>query len=140
MVAPVSYRLDGDLKRALSAQAAAEGITESSLVSRLLSEGLKIAMHPGIVYRGGPSGRRAGLAAGPDVSEVITAVRHAPGRGVRTIGTAAAQLGIPEHLVRLAVDFAAAHPDEIDARIAANEAAAEQARRLAEQRERLLAS
>lgn len=140
MPASVSYRLDEDLKRALAARAAAEGIAQSSLVSRLLSEGLETAAHPGIVYRGGPSGRRAGLAAGPDVSEVVAALRHAPGRGSRKVAAAAEQLGIPEHLVRLAVDFAAAHADEIDARIAANDVAAEQARRLAEQRDRLLAS
>lgn len=140
MPASVSYRLGEELKRALAARAAVEGVTESSLVSRLLREGLATAAHPGIVYRGGPSGRRAGLAAGPDVSEVVTALRHAPGRGASKVAEAAEQLGIPESLVRLAVDFAAAHADEIDARIAANDAAAEQARRLAEQRGRLLAS
>jgi hypothetical protein len=31
--------------------------------------------HPGIVFRDGPTGRRAGLAAGPDVWEVVSALR-----------------------------------------------------------------
>lgn len=33
--------------------------------------------HPGIVFRPGPTGRRAGLAGGPDVWEVVRAVRSA---------------------------------------------------------------
>lgn len=140
MAASVSYRLDEHLKADLAARASAEGITESALVARLLGEGLRTAEHPGIVYRGGPSGRRAGLAGGPDVAEVLVAVRHAPGRGESKIAGAAEQLGVAEHLVRLAVGFAAAHPAEVEARIAANEEAAQRARRLAAERERLMAS
>lgn len=140
MAASVSYRLDENLKRRVADQAAAEGITETALVSRFLDEGLKSAAHPGIVYRGGPTGRRAALAGGPDVWEVIVAVRHAPKRGDAKVASAAEQMGLPEPLVRLAVSFAAAYPDEVEERIALNEAAAERARSIAEQRERLLAS
>ena len=107
-------------------------------MSRLLSEGLKASAHPGIVYRPGPSGRRAGLAGGPDLSEVVTAIRHASGRGDEKIERGAEQLGLPVSQVRLALSFAAAFPDEVEARIAANEAAAEQVRRRAEQHRRLL--
>ena len=140
MAASTSYRLSADLKRLLAERAAGEQITETALVTRLLEEGLKTSAHPGIVYRGGPTGRRAALAAGPDVSEVVTSVRHAPGRGDAKIRDAAKQLGLPEEHVRLAVDFAAAHPREIADRIALNDAAGERARELAEQRARLLAS
>jgi len=35
--------------------------------------------HPGVLFRTGPTGRRAGLAAGPDVWEVVRAVRSARG-------------------------------------------------------------
>jgi hypothetical protein len=31
--------------------------------------------HPGLVFRDGPTGRRAAIAAGPDVQEVLSAVR-----------------------------------------------------------------
>jgi hypothetical protein len=140
LVASVSYRLDERLKSRLAARAAAEGIPESVLVSRLLDEGMKTAAYPGITYRSGPAGRRAGLACGPDVWEVIVAVRHAEGQGEEKIVSAAEHMGVTERLVRLAVAFAAAHPEEIEDRIAANEIAAEQARRLAEQRDRLIAS
>lgn len=140
MATAVSYRLDEGLKRDLSARAEAEGVTESALVTRLLSEGLKTAAHPGIVYRGGPSGRRAAVAGGPDVAEVLGAVRHAAGEGEAKIAGAVELLGLPTHLVRLAVEFAAAYPSEVEDRIAANEQAVERARRLAAERERLMAS
>lgn len=140
MTASVSYRLDEDLKHRLAERAAAEGISETALVSRLLDEGLKTAAHPGIVYRDGAAGRRAALAVGPDVWEIVVAVRHAGGGGDDKVRDVADQLGLAEHLVRLAVDFAAAHPDEIEASIIANEEAAERAQRLAEERERLMAS
>jgi hypothetical protein len=42
----------------------------TALVTAVLDEGLKIGRFSGIVYRDGPTGRRAGLAAGPDVWEV----------------------------------------------------------------------
>lgn len=139
MTKATSYRLDDVLKGELAKRAAAEGVSETALVARLLDEGLKTAAHPGIVYRDGASGRRAALAGGPDVWEVIVAVRQAPGRGDAKVVDAAEQMGLPERLVRLAIGFAAANGDEIERRIALNEAAAEQARRLVEQRERLLA-
>lgn len=139
VTASVSYRLDQGLKRQLAARATAEGITESALVTRLLEEGLKLIAYPGISYRSGPTGRRASLVDGPDLWEVVVAVRHAPGRGQAKVADAADQLGVPERLVRLALSFAAAHPDEIEARIEANEAAAEHARQLAEGWQRLLA-
>ena len=45
----------------------------SSIGERQIDEGLRMEAHPGIVFRNGPSGRRAGLAAGPDVWEVVWA-------------------------------------------------------------------
>lgn len=140
MTVSATYRLHEDLKRRISERASAESTTETALVSRLLDEGLKVAAHPGIIYRDGPAGRRAALATGPDVWEVVNGLRHAKGRGDARIADAATQMDLPERLVRLAANFAAAHPAEIEERIALNEAAAERARELAEQRERLLAS
>ena len=139
-MAATSYRLDDDLKRRLAERAAAEGVTETALVARVLDEALKTAAHPDIVYRDGPSGRRAALAGGPDVWEVVLGVRHAPGQGEAKIAGAAEQMGLAERLIRAAVNFAAAHPEEIEQRIALNDAAAERAKRLDEQRARLLVS
>jgi hypothetical protein len=140
MAMSTSYRLAPELKRLLAERAAREQISETALVTRFLEEGLKTSAYPGITYRDGPTGRRAALVAGPDVWEVVLAVRHAPGRGEAKLRDAAKQLGLPEGQIRLAVEFAAAYPQEIEDRIAMNDAAAERAREVAQQRARLLAS
>lgn len=140
MAASTSYRLDPALKRLLSERATVERVTETALVARLLEEGLKTDSHPGVVYRDGATGRRAALALGPDVWEVIIATRHARGTEEAKLRDAAMQLDLSEAEVRLAVDFAAAYPAEIDDRIMRNEVAAERARVIAEERARLLAS
>ena len=88
-------------------------------------------------FRDGPAGRRAGLLAGPDVWEVIRDVAGAPGRGQGKIRRVAAAAGLTESQVRLAVDYYAAFPDEIDARLAAEERAANQLRETVARRERL---
>jgi hypothetical protein len=140
MPASVSYRLDPQLKERLALRAHDEGVSETSLVSRLLDEGLKTSAHPGVVYRDGPAGRRAAVAGGPDVWEIVVALRHTRKRGDARVGAAAEQLDVAEQLVRTAVSFAAAHPDEVEAMIRRNEAAVERAERAAQERERFLAS
>jgi hypothetical protein len=138
--ASTSYRLDADLKRRLATRAAEEGITETALVTRTLEEGLRMARFPRIVFRDGPTGRRPGLSGGPDVVEVMVGVKYAAGRGDAKIRCAAEQMGVHEQLVRVAVDYASAYPDEIEEAIARYEAALDEAKVLAEQRARLLAS
>ena len=79
------------------------------------------------------------MAVGPDVREVIGTVRHVSGTGERKVRNAARMLSLDERWVRLAIEFYSAFPDEVDARIAANDEAAEQLRERAARRERLLA-
>lgn len=137
MVAATSYGISSDLKKALRERAASEGVTETALVTRLLDEGLRTANFPGIVYRPGPSGRRAALAAGADVWEVVLAVRSASGSGMARVADAAEQLSVPPRLVMMAIDFAAVNAEEIEADIARHDEAAELARRMIDERERL---
>jgi hypothetical protein len=83
---------------------------------------------PGIVFRPGPAGRRPGLAGGPDVWEVVRVVRNVETRGDRAIDEAASWLGLSAAQVRIAVEYYADHPVEIDtwlARIDAKAAEAE---------------
>jgi hypothetical protein len=135
-----SYRLDPQIKTDLETQARAEGISERALLERLIVEGLVTLRHPGIVYRDGPSGRRAGLATGADVWEIVSALRYTKGREGQRIAQLADQFGVHPAQIRVALDFAALHRAEVDARVAANDAAAEQVRLLAEQRAKLMAS
>jgi uncharacterized protein (DUF433 family) len=128
-----SYRMDPGVKARLEAQAAAEGIAERALLERLVVEGLDTLRHPGIVYRDGPTGRRAALVVGSDVWEVISALRHTGGSDAERVAALAEQFDLHPRHIRTAIDFAAAHREDIDAQVAANDAAAEQARQLAEQ-------
>ena len=134
-----SFRLDEGLIGRLASRAAEEGVSQTELVASLLDEGLKIRAFPGVVYRDGPTGRRAALAVGPDVWEVVEAVRQAAGAGEAKVRHAADMLSLDERWVRLAVEFYSAFPDEVDARIARNEEAAARLEERARRRERLLA-
>ena len=137
MARPTSFRLSSDLLASLEEEASATGITVSALVTGLLEEGLRIRRFPGVAFRDGPAGRRAGLVGGPDVWELIRDVRATSGRGEATIRRVAADAGLSASQVRLAVDYYAAFPDEIDARLAAEERSAVQLRELVTRRDRL---
>lgn len=140
MPRPTSFRLDDELLERIEAESLAASTSVTSLVSSLLDEGLKARQFPGVVYRSGPSGRRAGLVGGPDVWEVIRDLRHWPGRGMERVERLAEDLGLAVGLVRLATDFYSAFPDEIDDRIEEDEKVAEQIRCRAQRREALLSS
>lgn len=140
MPRPTSFRLDDDLLERLETESRAASISTTSLVSSLLDEGLKTRQFPGVIYRPGPTGRRAALLGGPDVWEVIRDLRHWPGKGMERVERLADELGLSANRVSLAADFYGAFPEEIDARIEENERAAEEIRRRAQQRETLLSS
>lgn len=93
----------------------------SSAGERLIDEGLRMEAHPGIAFRDGPSGRRAGLAAGPDVWEVVGLLRGLSGGVEERVAAAAAQLGLTEAQVRTTSRYYAEFTDEIDAEIAHND-------------------
>jgi hypothetical protein len=135
-----SYRLDPSVKARLERAAAALGSSERALLERLVSEGLDVAEHPGIVYRDGPTGRRAALAVGPDVWEVISALRYTKGPEAKRVRALAEQFGLHPRQIQVAIDFAADHRDAIEAQVAANDAAAEAARQAAQRRAGLMAS
>ncbi len=140
MSRPTSFRLEEELLERLDAVSRTASMSTTSLVSSLLDEGLKTREFPGVVYRPGPTGRRAGLVGGPDVWEVIRDLRNWPGRGMERVERLAEDLDLPVSMVSLAADFYSAFPVEIDARIEADEQAAEQIRRRVEERENLLSS
>lgn len=85
--------------------------------------------HPGIVFGDGPTGRRAGLAAGPDAWEVIRALRSTGLDGDEAIQATAEWSGLSVRQVRDAIGYYSDYPVEIDERIRLNTeeaAAAEQ--------------
>lgn len=134
-----SLRLDDELRERLATLAEAEGTSVTSLVERFLLESLAVAEHPGIVFKPGPSGRRAALAGGPDVWEIASALRHTSGTEAERIRALADEFGLHERQVVIALDYAAAHEEEIEARIRANDEALEKAEKVAAGRQRLFA-
>lgn len=134
-----SVRLADDLREQLAAAAAAEGTTVTELIERFAREGLATAAHPGVVFKPGPAGRRAALAGGPDVWEIASALRHVKGRETQRIRALAEQFGLHERQVAIAIDYAAAHRDEIERLVRLNDAALAEVERIAAERERLLA-
>ena len=51
------------------------GSSGSSAANRFVDEALRMDEHPGVLFRDGRTGRRAVLVGGPDVREVIRAVK-----------------------------------------------------------------
>jgi hypothetical protein len=139
MARSTSFRISDTAKRRLSARSARERISATALLDRLIIEGIDQLDYPGIVFRGPAHDRRAALAAGPDVWEIIARLRELDGSEEQRIAELSRESDLHSRLIRIAVDYAAEHPDEIRERIDRNQAMAERSRRAAEQREALLA-
>lgn len=98
-----------------------------------------MADHPGIVFKDGPSGRRAALAFGPDVWEVVKLLRELDERGEAAVDAAAEMLNLPAPKVRVAMHYYAAYADEIGAEIDEADRTSNEAERAWEIERRLLA-
>lgn len=135
-----SVRIDAGLvarRRWLAAHL--PGATGSGLTRRLVEEGLRQAEHPGIVFRDGPAGRRAALALGPDVWEVVRALREVDERGDAAVAGAAELLHLSPAQIRVAIRYYGAHAQEIDAEVAEGNTASAEAEAAWRAEQRLLA-
>ena len=139
MSAPLSIRFDPALLERLRRRARAlPGATPSGLAQRLVDEGLRMAEHPGIVFKDGPSGRRAALAQGPDVWEVVTALHEVDERGEAAVDLVVELLHLPPSRVRTALRYYGDHPDEVEAEVAEAKAESRAAEAAWEAQQRLL--
>ncbi|MDQ4040624.1 MAG: hypothetical protein M3141_02615 [Actinomycetota bacterium] len=84
--------------------------------------------HPGIVFRDGPTGRRAALAAGPDVWEVVETLQGTGLSGEKAVVATAEWGNLTPLQVRAAVRYYADFREEIDERIQLNRQEAERQR------------
>ncbi|HMI82232.1 MAG TPA: hypothetical protein VK480_10630, partial [Solirubrobacterales bacterium] len=100
---------------------------KSRLAERYVDEGTRMDEHPGIMFRGGPTGRRAALAGGPDVWELMFTLKSGKARGEEAIAATADLLNLTDSQVRTAVRYYGAFTDEIDRRIALNTLDADEA-------------
>lgn len=143
--AATPVRFDAAVAERLSSFVAANpGMSLSSAANRLVDEALRVSEHPGIVFRPGPTGRRAGLAGGPDVWEAVRAIKSAraaePGLAEDDLlAMVAGNTGVPPPLLRIAIRYWASYPTEIDAEITTADRAEELAEQAWQREQRLLA-
>ena len=121
-----SIRMQESTLARLVDQARLRGESKSALAQRLIDEGLRMAAFPGIVFRDGPTGRRAALAHGLDVWELIPLLELGEPSEAEVIQRETRALGLRPDEVSAAIRYYEAFRDEVDERIRAN---AELARR-----------
>ncbi|MGA3152759.1 MAG: hypothetical protein ACLPN6_16980 [Streptosporangiaceae bacterium] len=139
MATSTSFRMSDTAKTRLASRAAREGMTATALLDQLIVEGIDQLDYPGIIFRGPAHDRRAALAAGPDVWEVIARLQDLDGTEEQRISLLNAESDLHPRLIRIAVDYAAEHPDEVRERIDRNRAMTQRSRKTSQQREALLA-
>ena len=139
MAASTSFRISDIARTRLTSRAAREGMTATALLDQLIIEGIDQLDYPGIVFRGPAHDRRAALAAGPDVWEVIARLQELEGSEEQRISLLSAESDLHPRLIRIALDYAAEHSDEVRDRIDRNRGMMDRSRRMAGQREALLA-
>jgi hypothetical protein len=139
MAASTSFRISDATKARLASRAAREGMTATALLGQLIVEGIDQLDYPGISFRGPAHDRRAALAAGPDVWEVVARLQELDGSEEQRITLLSAESDLHPRLIRIALDYAADHADEVRVRIDRNRAMAERSRLTSKQREALLA-
>jgi hypothetical protein len=124
-----SARMDDGLIKRLKQRGRLLGQPGSRLAERYIDEGLRMEEFPGIVFRTGPTGRRAGLLNGPDVWEIVADIQRAVKARRDPIATVARTTNLRADQIRLAAAYYDAFPDEIDQRIREDEAMAARAAR-----------
>jgi hypothetical protein len=139
MAASTSFRISDAARARLASRAAREGITATALLDLLIVEGADQLDYPGIIFRGPAHDRRAALAAGPDVWEVVARLQELDGSEEQRVSLLSAESDLHPRLIRIALDYAAEHSGEVRERIERNRTMARQSRTTAQQREALLA-
>ena len=144
MTAPRSVRFDAEVLSRLDRYVREHpGSSSSSVANMFIDEALRIYEHPGVTFRPGPTGRRAALAGGPDIWEVIAALNAVRDEDPEIDSAAllrqlAEVTGLASAQVGVALRYYAAYPDEIDERIVLNNEVADREEQLWEAQQKLL--
>jgi hypothetical protein len=144
MSAPRSVRFDEAVLARLDRYVREHpGSSSSSVANMFIDESLRAYEHPGVVFRSGPTGRRAALAGGPDIWEIIAALHAVRDETPELDGEDLASelgsvTGLSREGVATALRYYAAYPEEIDERVEANREAADREERLWQAEQNLL--
>ena len=120
MPSPVSLRLPRQTAEKIQRIAAIEHRSLAEMVRVLAEEALKTREFPEIVFAEGATGRRARFWDGPDVWEIVEPYVLA-GKDWSVLRDSYPDE--PEAKLRAAIRYYEVYPDEIEARIALNQAA-----------------
>jgi len=124
MSTPVAVRFDETLLAEVRRIAKRRTTSVSSVIQTFTEEGVRTQQVPGIQFRDGPAGRRAGVAGSLDVWEIIAAARQ---MGSSDPAIVASALGLPVRVVLIALNYYSRFPEEINEWIADNEEEADRA-------------
>src|SRR5207302_10804161 len=140
MTTPLSIRFTPSLLARLRQRAnAMTGASAAGLAQRLIDEGLRMEDHPGVIFKDGPSGRRAALAYGPDVWEVIKFLREVDERGPAAIDAAAEVFAVDTSRINTASSYYGDFATDIDAELADADAASAHAEAASRGQQQLIA-
>ena len=108
------------LERLAAYVAVHQELTMSSATSRLVDDALRAHEHPLITFKDGPAGRRARVVGGPDVWEIIGAVRSVREAepeltGDEVLAAVAETSGVPVPFLRAALAYWGDYPEEVNA-------------------------
>ena len=118
---PSSVRFEPRVLERLAAYVAVhQELTMSSATSRLVDDALRAHEHPLITFKDGPAGRRARVVGGPDVWEIIGAVRSVREAepeltGDEVLAAVAETAGVPVPFLRAALAYWGDYPEEVNA-------------------------
>ncbi len=113
-----SVSIGDDTYERLAEHSRGTGESRSAAAERLVEEGLRMAQHPGVVFRDGATGRRPALADGPQVWVLAEIFREQPLDTDEAIECAAAEtaefMELEHEQVRTAIRYYLDYRDEID--------------------------
>ena len=108
----VSVRITAAEKRCLEADARRKGIPTGTVAASYIAEGVRRSRFPAVEFRNGSPGRVAYLAGSRwPVWLIVELVKDYSGN----VEAAAKHMNRPPTLVQMALDYAGAYQDEIDA-------------------------
>jgi hypothetical protein len=113
-------RLPDDTAAKVRTLATLEQRSFAEMVKVLTEEAVRMREFPDVYFADGPTGRRARFRAGPDVWEILEPYLVA-GRDWSVLRASYPRLD--EAVLRTAIRYYDAYPEEIDARVALNAAA-----------------
>src|SRR5713101_9298800 len=99
MATSTSFRISDAARTRLASRAARDSTSATALLDQLIVEGIDQLDYPGIIFRGPAHDRRAALAAGPDVWEVIARLQELDGTEEQRISLLGAESDLHPRLI-----------------------------------------